>query len=145
DRAAIAEGTALVHAALARGGGSYAIQAAIAALHDEAPDFAATDWPQILALYERLQSLADSPVAALNRAVAAAMVHGPAAGLALLEALDGDARLGGHYRLHAVRAHLLEMSGDRVGALRHYRAAAAGTENEAERRYLEDKAARLTK
>ena len=107
--------------------GPYQLQAAIAAVHDEAPRAEDTDWPQILALYGVLERLSDNPMVALNRAIAAAMVHGPAAGLELLEALDADARLAGHYRLDAVRAHLHEMAGDPGRALAHYRAAAERT------------------
>ncbi|HEX5053249.1 MAG TPA: DUF6596 domain-containing protein [Planctomycetota bacterium] len=144
DRAAIAEGTALVTAAIARGAiGTYQLQAAIASLHDEAPSVAATDWPQILALYGLLQRLADNPMVALNRAIAAAMVHGPRLGLEWLAALDADARLAGSYRLDAVRAHLCEMSGERQAAVRHYLAAAGKTPNLAERSYLLGKAGRL--
>ncbi|HEX6810741.1 MAG TPA: DUF6596 domain-containing protein [Planctomycetota bacterium] len=144
DRSAIAEGTALITAAIARGQiGSYQLQAAIASLHDEAPSVAATDWPQILALYGLLQRLGDNPMVALNRAIAAAMVHGPATGLEWLLELDGDARLAGSYRLDAVRAHLCEMSGDKEAAVRHYLQAAGGTANVAERQYLIGKAERL--
>ncbi len=89
---------------------SYQLQAAIAALHAEAPRAATTDWSQILALYELLVPMADNPMAALSRAVAAAMVHGPARGLALLASLAADPRLAQHHRLAAVRAHLLEMA-----------------------------------
>ncbi|MGC5022623.1 RNA polymerase sigma factor [Micromonospora sp. DT47] len=140
----IAEGTALVTRAMARGPvGSYQLQAAIAALHDEAPTAEATDWPQILALYEVLERLAASPVVSLNRAVATAMVHGPTAGLDALAALAADPRLAGHHRLHAARAHLLEMTGDRQGAIAHYRVAAGGTTSLPEQRYLMMRAARL--
>jgi predicted RNA polymerase sigma factor len=145
DRAAIAEGTQLLTAALAQGAvGSYQVQAAIAALHDEAPSVAATDWPQILSLYGLLERFADNPVVALNRAIAAAMVHGPAAGLDALRALDADARLAGSHRLDAVRGHLFEMQGDALSAVRHYRAAAERATNQAERRYLAAKAAKLS-
>ncbi len=100
DRAAIAEGVALISAALPSGAvGAYQLQAAIAAVHDEAPRAEDTDWPQILALYGVLERMADNPMVALNRAVAAAMVHGPRAGLELLATLAGDPRLRGHYRL----------------------------------------------
>lgn len=144
DRAQIAEGSALVEAAFRRGPvGSYALQAAIAALHDEAASFAATDWRQIAALYEQLSRLSDNPMVALNRAVAVAMVEGPAAGLALLERLAVDPRLSGHHRLAAARAHLHERAGDRVAARRDYLAAAAGAANLAEKRYLLTKAAQL--
>jgi len=145
DRAAIAEGTALVHTALARGRmGSYQVQAAIAALHDEAASVEATDWAQILALYGLLERMSDNPMVALNRAIATAMVHGIPAGLRALAALDGDERLAGHrYRLDAARAHLHEFAGDREAALRHYRTAAEGNGNLAERHYLLSKAAKL--
>jgi RNA polymerase sigma factor (sigma-70 family) len=144
DRASIEEGRALVAEALTTGGaGLYAIQAAIAALHDEAPRAADTDWPQILALYEVLKRLSDNPMIALNHAIAYAMVRGPAAGLALLDALDDDSRIRGHYRLDAVRAHLLERMGDAGGAIARYRAAARRTASTPERNYLLMKAARL--
>ena len=115
DRAAIAEGVALITATFARGAvGPYQLQAAIAALHDEAARVEDTDWPQILALYEVLLRLADNPMVALSHAIATAMVHGPAAGLARLDTLAGDPRLAGHHRLDAARAHLLERAGDRA-------------------------------
>jgi predicted RNA polymerase sigma factor len=144
DRRLIEEGTALVSAALAGGSiGMYQLQAAIAAIHDAASRVEDTDWRQILALYDVLESLSDNPMVVLNQAIAAAMVHGPATGLARLTALDTDARLAGHYRLDAVRAHLLEMSGDRERAITHYRAAAERTASIPERNYLITKAARL--
>lgn len=144
DRALIEEGTALVEGALARGAaGPYQVQAAIAALHDEAPSTEETDWPQILALYDLLRRMSDNPMVELNRTIAAAMVHGPAKGLELLNALAADKRIAGHYRLDAVRAHLLERAGDRERALAHYRAAAAATRSIPERDYLIAKAARL--
>ena len=118
---AIAEGVALVTDALPRGAvGSYLLQAAIAAVHDEAARAEDTDWPQIVALYGVLMRMSDNPMVALNHAVAVAMVDGPAAGLALLDKLDRDPRIKNHYRLDAVRAHLLERSGDRARALAHY-------------------------
>jgi RNA polymerase sigma factor (sigma-70 family) len=140
DRAQIAEGLALLDQAMAMGSvGEYQVQASIAAIHDRAPRAVDTDWPQILALYGLLEPMTGNPIVTLNRAVAAAMVHGPSEGL---EILDGVAeRLAGHYRLDAVRAHLLEMAGDRESAVKHYRAAAARTTNEAERRYLVRRAA----
>ena len=145
DRERIAEGVALVSAALRRGRvGSYQLQAAVAAVHDEAATAEETDWPQILALYGVLERISDNPMVSLNRAVAAAMVQGPRAGLAMLEALDGDARIQGHYRLDAVRAHLLERAGDPERAIAHYRAAAERTASLPERDYLTLKAARLT-
>ncbi|WP_328853730.1 sigma-70 family RNA polymerase sigma factor [Micromonospora globbae] len=144
DAAAIAEGVDLVTRALPRGPvGPYQIQAAIAALHDEAPSAEETDWPQILALYEVLEARSGSPVVALNRAVATAMVHGPDAGLAALTELAGDPRLAGHHRLYAARAHLHEMAGDRDRAVADYRAAAARTSSVPEQRYLTMRAARL--
>jgi len=145
DQAEIAEGIALVEKALATGsGGAYQVQAAIAAVHDEARSFEDTDWPQILALYGVLERVSDNPIVTLNRAVALAMVHGPRAGLDLLRDLDGDPRLQQHHRLDAVRAHLLEMAGDTSGALAHYRRAAERTTNAPEQRYLLARAARLT-
>jgi RNA polymerase sigma factor (sigma-70 family) len=145
DRRLIAEGVALVSDALSRRPvGSYQLQAAIAAVHDEAPRVEDTDWPQILALYGLLKQMSDNPMVALNHAIAAAMVHGPAAGLDLLTALDADARVSGHYRLDAVRAHLLEMAGEHERAIVHYRAAAERTASIPERNYLTARAARLT-
>ena len=141
---AIAEGVALISATLSRGSiGAYQLQAAIAAVHDEAARAEDTDWPQILALYGLLKRMSDNPMVALNHAIAAAMVHGPAAGLALLEALDADPRIAGHYRLDAVRAHLLELAGDRDAAIAHYQSAAARTTSIPERNYLTTQAARL--
>ncbi len=144
DPALIAEGTAMVSAAMSRGAvGEYQLQAAIAALHDEASTVQATDWPQILALYSILEQMSDNPVVTLNRAVAAAMVHGPGAGLALLEALQDDERIGGTHRLDAVRGHLLERAEDRDGAITAYLAAAEKTNSLPERHYLMMRAARL--
>ncbi|HVD93682.1 MAG TPA: DUF6596 domain-containing protein [Vicinamibacterales bacterium] len=144
DREAIAEGIALVTATLSRGSvGPYQLQAAIAAVHDEAPRADDTDWPQILALYGLLKRMSDNPMVTLNHAIATAMVQGPAAGLDLLNALDADERLAGRHRLDAVRAHLFEMSGNPQAAIRHYRAAAGRTTSVPERNYLVTKAARL--
>lgn len=144
DRAQIAEGMELLTAALAQASpGLYQLQAAIAAVHDEAARVEDTDWPQILALYELLKQVAPSPMVTLNHAIAAAMVYGPAKGLELLRALDGDPRIAGHYRLDAVRAHLLEKNGDQQGAIQHYRMAAARTTSLPERNYLMAQAARL--
>jgi RNA polymerase sigma factor (sigma-70 family) len=144
DATRIAEGVALVSAVLPAGQvGPYQVQAAIAAVHDEAESIDATDWPQILGLYELLERLAPGPMVSLNRAVAVAMVAGPAAGLDLLRELASDRRLAEHHRLHATRAHLLEMSGDRHGAVASYRAAARRTTSLPERRYLTGRAARL--
>jgi predicted RNA polymerase sigma factor len=129
---------------LAKGAiGPYQLQAAVAAVHDEAARAEDTDWPQILALYELLQRMSDNPMVMLNRAIAAAMVHGPAKGLELLRALDSDPRLAGHHRLDAVRAHLLEMAGDAETAIKHYRIAAGRTTSIPERNYLLTQAARL--
>jgi RNA polymerase sigma factor (sigma-70 family) len=145
DTAEITEGVALVTSALARGpAGPYQLQAAIAAVHDEAPTADATDWPQILALYEVLLQLSDNPVVRLNHAVAAAMVRGPRAGLGLLAELDADQRMTGGHQLPAVRAHLLEMAGERDAARDAYLAAAARTTNLPQQRYLQARAARLT-
>jgi RNA polymerase sigma factor (sigma-70 family) len=145
DQRLIAEGIALVSNALSKGSiGSYQLQAAIAAVHDEAARAEDTDWPQIFALYGLLEGISDNPMVALNHAIAAAMVHGPVVGLELLKTLDSDARMGGHYRLDAVRAHLLEMAGDHERAIVHYRAAAERTTSIPERNYLTTKAARLT-
>lgn len=144
EQAEIAEGTALLELALSRGAvGLYQLQAAIAAVHDEAARAEETDWPQILALYELLQRVSPSPMVTLNHAVAVAMVHGPARGLERLEALDSDDRLSGHYRLDAVRAHLFEMLGDFAKAIQHYRTAATKTTNLPEQNYLMTQAARL--
>ncbi|KDN18859.1 RNA polymerase sigma factor [Amycolatopsis rifamycinica] len=144
DRAMIAEGTALIGAALGRGPvGVYQVQAAIAALHDEAPSTETTDWVQIAQLYEVLQELAPSPVVTLNRAIAVAMVDGPARGLELLDTIAGDSRMKHSHRFDAVRAHLLEQAGDPAAARDHYRRAARGTASVPERRYLEERASRL--
>jgi RNA polymerase sigma factor (sigma-70 family) len=145
DQSAIAEGIALVTRALGHARpGPYQVQAAIAAVHAEAPRVEDTDWPQILALYELLEQLSDNPVVTLNRAVAVAMVHGPRAGLALLGTLEGDAHLATQHRLDAVRAHLLEMAGDRDAAQAEYLAAAQRTGSLPERHYLQSRAAALT-
>ena len=142
DRRLITEGLTLLTGALRQGQpGEYQVQAAIAALHDQAPSHAQTDWVQILALYDRLERLTGNPMVTLNRAVAMAMVHGPGAGLTLLDGL-GD-RLGDHHRQHSVRAHLLEQAGDARAAIAEFEAAAARTTNLRERDYLVTKAARL--
>ena len=142
DRELIAEGTALITGALPGGVvGEYQVQAMIAAVHDEAASVGDTDWPQILTLYGLLERMTGNPMVALNRAIAAAMAHGPAAGLKLLEPLDEP--LAGHYRLDAVRGHLFEMAGDTQAAMAHYRAAAARTTSIPEQRYLTTQAARL--
>ena len=144
DQAAIKEGVALVTDALAHAPiGPYQLQAAIAAVHDEAPTSADTDWRQILGLYDLLERLAPNPMVTLNRAVAVAMVRGPDVALDLLATLDADDRVARHYRLAAVRAHLSEMAGDRSAALADYQTAARRTTSLPERRYLESRAARL--
>ncbi len=144
DRAAIREGVELLSSALPRGAvGPYQLQAAIAAVHDEAERVQDTDWPQILALYGVLLQLSDNPMVALNHAVAAGMVHGPHHGLALLQPLELDPRIAGHYRLAAVRGHLHELARERALAIQCFRAAAAGTSSLPERNYLLLKAARL--
>lgn len=142
DRRAIDEGSALVEKALSQGpAGAYQLQAAIAALHDEAARADDTDWPQILALYDLLVRRAPEPMAELSRAVAVAMVHGPRAGLAEVAALEG--RLAGHHRLDAVRAHLLERAGETDAARAAYQLAAKRTLSVPETRYLQMRAARL--
>jgi predicted RNA polymerase sigma factor len=144
DRHAISEGIALITATLSNGSiGAYQLQAAIAAVHGEAARAEDTDWPQILALYTLLKGMSDNPMVALNHAIATAMVHGPPAGLELLRTLDADGRLRGHHRLHAVRAHLLELAGDHQAAVAQYHAAADGTTSIPERNYLITRAARL--
>ena len=144
DQQLIAQGTGLVSTALSRGSlGYYQLQAAIAAVHDEAPSTEETDWRQILALYEVLMGTGDNPMVALNRAIATAMVHGPERGLELLEELYVDPRIAGHYRLDAVRGHLLEKAGEAARAIEHFRAAAERTASIPERDYLLTKAARL--
>jgi predicted RNA polymerase sigma factor len=142
DEERIAEGVVLLDSAMGIPPvGEYRIQAAIAALHDRAASAEDTDWPQILALYGLLEQLTGNPVVTLNRAVAAGMAEGPAAGLEVLGAVEE--RLAGHYRLDAVRAHLLELAGEREAALEHYRAAARRATNLPEQRYLTAQAARL--
>jgi len=144
DQREIAEGMALISATLPKGSiGPYQLQAAIAAVHDEAARPEETDWPQILALYSVLDRLSDNPMVKLNKAIATAMVHGFAAGLELLATLDRDKRVAGHHRLDSVRAHLLELSGDREAAVHHYRTAAGKTTSIPERNYLMTQAARL--
>ncbi|MEU8271154.1 DUF6596 domain-containing protein [Sphaerisporangium sp. NPDC049002] len=144
DGEAVAEGVALITATLAKGAvGPYQLQAAIAALHDEAPSAEETDWPQILALYGLLERMSDNPMVTLNRAVAAAMVHGAATGLDMLKAIDADGRLAGNHRFHTARAHLLEMAGDVRAAVEDFRVAAGRTTSVPERDYLTARAARL--
>lgn len=140
----IAKGVELISATLPKGSvGPYQLQAAIAAVHDEATRAEETDWPQIHALYELLKRMSANPMVRLNHAVAAAMVQGPARGLELLDGLETDSRIANHHRLHAVRAHLLELAGDRESAIVHYRAAAARTGSLPERNYLLTQAARI--
>ena len=144
DAASITEGVALItdtlsHARL----GPYQVQAAIAAVHDEAATAEDTDWREILALYELLATISPNPMVTLNQAVAVAMVRGPQAGLDLLSTLDADDRMAGHHRVDAVRAHLQEMAGDDDAARESYRLAARRTTSLPERRYLETRAARL--
>ena len=144
DRRAIDEGIALVSAALPRGPvGPYQLQAAIAAVHDEAESQEATDWHQIAALYGVLLRIDDNPVVALNHAVAVSMVAGPRAGLELVQRLGGDARINTDRRFHAVRGHLLELAGDRGAALEAYRAAARAATNLQQQRYLNRQITRL--
>ena len=145
NRAAIDEGVALISDALAHAPalGSYQLQAAIAAVHDEAPTPEATDWPQIVALYGLLAQVAPNPMVSLNQAVAVAMVEGPRAGLARLDGLAVDERISSGHRLEAVRGHLLELAGDSAAAQESYRVAARRTTSVPERRYLEARAARL--
>jgi predicted RNA polymerase sigma factor len=123
--------------------GSYCVQAAIAAVHDEATRVEGTDWPQIVALYQVLMRMSDNPMVALNHAVAVAMVQGPKQGLALVDAIERDARVRGHYRIDAVRAHLLERAGEVASALPYYEVAAEKTASLPERAYLRLKVARL--
>jgi predicted RNA polymerase sigma factor len=143
NRELIAEGQRVVMDAVAHGSvGAYQLQAGIAAIHDDADRVEDTDWAQILALYGLLERMSDNPMVTLNRAVAAAMVHGPATGLTMLRPLDQT--LAGHYRLDAVRAHLFDLAGDPESALAHYRAAANRTTNVPEQQYLAAQVARLS-
>jgi len=144
DPKAISEGVAVVSLSRSCGAiGSDQLQPAIAAVHDEAARAQDTDWTQILALYGLLRRISDNPMVTLNYAIAAAMVHGPSTGLKLLEALDADSRLAGHYRIDAVRAHLFEMAGDQQRAIAYYQAAARRTTSIPERDYLTAKVARM--
>ena len=146
DAAAIAEGVAIITHTLARAPiGPFQLQAAIAAVHGEAARAEDTDWPQILALYGMLHALDPSPMVALNRIVARAMVDGPEAGLAALDEIAEDPVLARHHRTAAVRAHLLELAGDRAGAREQYRRAARLTLSRPEQRYLESRAAKLSR
>jgi predicted RNA polymerase sigma factor len=141
---AIAEGVALITDALPRGPvGPYQLQAAIAAIHDEAPSAEETDWAQVVALYELLLQIADNPVVALNHAAAVGMARGPQEGLDLLDTLQTDKRIAEDHRFHAVRAHLLEMAGDRVAAREAYLAAARRATNLPQQRHLHARAARI--
>ncbi|MGW0804122.1 RNA polymerase sigma factor [Nonomuraea sp. NPDC002799] len=144
NAARIEEGVALVTGALSQGTpGPYQLQAAIAALHDEAPSAGLTDWLQITALYELLMRIVDNPMVALNHTVAVAMAHGPRAGLDRLERLQHDERVAADHRLHAVRGHLLEMSGDHAAARVAYEEAARRTTSFPQQRYLHAQAAKL--
>ncbi|MFJ2056164.1 RNA polymerase sigma factor [Streptomyces sp. NPDC087908] len=144
DAALVAEGVELISRTLPRGLiGPYQLQAAIAAVHDEAATAGDTDWPQILALYELLERTGPNPMVTLNRAVAVAMVEGPAAGLGVLDELARDKRLARHHRLLATRAHLLELLGERGPAAEAYREAARRTTSAPERRHLTERARRL--
>ena len=144
NTAQISEGVAILTRTLGKAPiGPYQLQAAIAAVHDEAPSAKDTDWPQILALYEVLERVSPGPVVTLNRAVAVAMVHGPRAGLALLGTLEDDERMAHNHRLEAVRGHLLEMAGEPVAARESYLRAARMTASLPEQRYLGLRAARL--
>ena len=144
SRPLIDEGIAMITRALeTKPVGPYQVQAAIAAVHAEAPHPDVTDWPQIVGLYEVLSRLAPSPMVTLNHAVALAMAHGPSVGLAMLDELAADDRLASHHRLAAVRAHLHELAGDADAARRDFEAAARQTTSMPERRYLEGRAARL--
>ena len=141
----IAEGVALISDALPQGPvGPYQIQAAIAAIHDEAPTADETDWPQIVALYELLLQVADNPVVTLNHAVAVSLARGPQEGIELLDTLQTDKRIAQDHRFHAVRAHLLEMAGDRASARDAYLAAAQRATNLPQQRHLYARAARIT-
>jgi RNA polymerase sigma factor (sigma-70 family) len=145
NKALIRQGVALITDTLSRSPvGPYQLQAAIAAVHDEALSAGETDWQQIVVLYELLAAISPSPIVTLNQAVAVAMVRGPEAGLDLLARLAGDERMAGNHRLHAVRAHLLEMAGDRDAARASYRMAARLTTSRPEQLYLEVRATRLT-
>jgi RNA polymerase sigma-70 factor, ECF subfamily len=140
DRAAIAQADQLLVAALQAGPpGRFALQAAIAAMHAQAPTYEDTDWPQILTLYDELLRVWPAPVVALNRAVAVAMVRGPAAGLEEVEALERDAELAGYRYLPATKADLLRRLGRHEEAADSYRAALALTDNATERAFLTER------
>ena len=145
DARLTAEGTALISASLANTQlGPYQLQAAIAAVHNEAASAEDTDWPQILALYDLLERVTPNPMVTLNRAVAVAEVHGPQAALEVIARLDGDERINTHHRLEAARGHFLEMAGHRDAAREAFRRAARRTTSIPEQRYLEGRAARLS-
>jgi predicted RNA polymerase sigma factor len=145
NAAQISEGVALLSGTLGKvPGGPYQLQAAIAAVHDEAPSAAATDWPQILALYDVLEQISPGPVVTLNRAVAVAMVNGAQAGLEVLRTLEADERMAQTHRLPAVLGHLLELAGDLNGARAAYQRAARMTASIPEQHYLALRAARLS-
>ena len=134
--------SSLITGALRAGAvGEYQLQAAIAAVHDQAAGYEDTNWDEIVAIYGLLERMTDNPMVTLNRAVATGMSQGPEAGLALLDGLED--RLADHHRLHAARAHLLEMAGDRDGAIAAFGSAAAGTTNQREKYFLTTQAARL--
>ena len=144
DRDLVEEGLGLVRHTLPHAQvGPYQVEAAIAAVHAEAPTARETDWPQVVALYRVLSRLAPNPMVTLNEAVAVGMAEGPEAGLAVLRELAGDERVAGHHRLHAVRAHLLEMSGKKVAAREEFATAARLTTSVPEQRYLRERANRL--
>src|SRR5262249_6703899 len=144
DQQQIAERLALISATLPRGSsGPYQLQAAIAAVHDEANSADETDWPQILALYDLLRRMSDNPMVQLNYAIAAAMVHGTTKGLELLDGLEADSRVANHHRLDAVRAHLLERAGGCEGGIKQLRAGGGKAGRLPERNYLLKQAAKL--
>lgn len=140
DRALIAEADRLVVGVLRAGpAGRFTVQAAIAALHAQAPSYAETDWPQILTLYDELLRIWPSPVVVLNRAVALSMVDGPQAALAEVEAIERDGRLAGYRYLPATKADLLHRLGRDVEAVRAYEAALALSDNAAEQQFLAER------
>jgi RNA polymerase sigma factor (sigma-70 family) len=142
---AIAEGISLISSTLSTAQlGPYQLQAAIAAVHDEATRAEDTDWPQILGLYDVLHRIAPGPMVTLNRIVAVAMVHGASIALTQLSTAEADPALAGHHRVHAVRAHLLDIAGDSAAARTHYELAARRTLSEPEQRYLTSRAAQLS-
>ena len=144
DRSAIAEGVGLLMGVLPLGRvGSFQLQAAIAAVHDEASSVEDTDWLEIVGLYRLLERVDPSPIVTLNHAVAVAMVEGPAAGLAMVDAVEEEGRLRDHHRVHLVRGHLLDLAGDRDGARTELREAARRTTSLPERRHLERRIAEL--